>query len=235
MSVNEDLRVASDLRRRILLVGRATIAALALAAVVSQLTVSLVFWYQRGAHDVAQNLVTYFSFFTVESNILSMVLLGILVAAQLGRPRIGRRFDVLLLSATSYMIVTGVVYNVLMRDIVLPADATLVWSNEVLHVVAPLWMLIDWFVSTRERDVRWRDLGTVVIFPALWLGYTLMRAPKTPEQAIDNPYWYPPLDPATYDNGYFGVVGTCLAVTVALLLAAAVQIAYARWRRSARR
>lgn len=231
MIVNEDLRVANDLRRRTLLVGRATIAVLILAAVVGQLSLSLIFWYERGAHDVSQNLATYFSFFTVESNILSLALLGILVAAQLGRPRIGRRFDLLLLCATSYMIVTSIVYNALMRDVELPPDATLGWSNEVLHLVAPIWMVIDWFVSTRERDVRWHDLGTVMIFPASWLAYTLLRAPKTPEQAIDNPYWYPALDPATYANGYFGVATTCLAVTAALLLAAAVLIAFSRWQR----
>jgi hypothetical protein len=220
-------------RRRALLVGRAVMATTILVAVVAQLLTSLHFWAQRGASDGGQNVVTYFSFFTVESNILSLVLLSILVAAQLGRPRIGRRFDVLLLCATSFMLVTGIVYNAMMRDIVLPADATVGWSNEVLHVVAPVWMLLDWFASPRLRDVRWRDLGTVLLFPAAWLAYTLIRAPKSPAEAVGNPYWYPPLDPSTYDTGYLGVIGTCSAVVAMLLVATAVLIVFARWQRSA--
>lgn len=218
-------------RRRLLLLGRAVMAALILAAIVAQLATSLHFWGERGASDVGQNLVTYFSFFTVESNILSLALLGILVAAQLGRPRIGRRFDLLLLCATSFMLVTGIVYNTMMRDVVLPTDATVGWSNEVLHVVAPAWMLLDWFATSRLRDVRWHDLGTVMVFPAAWLTYTLVRAPKTPAEAVGNPYWYPQLDPATYDSGTLGVIGTCSAVAAMLLLAATVLIAFARWQR----
>lgn len=234
MTVTDDLHTTTDLRRRGLLVGRATIAALILASVVGQMVTSLLFWHEQGAHNVAQNVANYFSFFTVESNVLSMLLLGILVAAQLGGPRLGRRFDVLLLSATSYMVVTGIVYNALMRTIELPPAATLDWANEVLHLVAPLWMVIDRIMSTRESELQWRDLGTVAIFPAAWLAFTLLRAPRTPEEAIENPYWYPQLDPSTYDDGYFGVTTTCLAVAATLLLVAAVQVASSRWQRRIR-
>ncbi|WP_347755566.1 Pr6Pr family membrane protein [Agrococcus sp. ProA11] len=234
MTVTEDLHIATDRRRRWLLVGRASIAALILAAVVGQMVTSLVFWHAQGAHDLAQNVANYLSFFTVESNILSLVLLGILVAAQLGGPRLGRRFDVLLLGATSYMVVTAIVYNALMRGIELPPAATLDWANEVLHLIAPLWMVIDRIASTRESELQWRDVGTVTLFPAAWLAFTLLRAPKTPEEAVENPYWYPHLDPSTYDDGYFGVATTCLAVTALLVLAAAAQVAYVRWRQLSR-
>lgn len=231
MTVIEDLHTGTDRRRRMLLIGRAAIAALILASVVGQMVTSLVFWHEQGAHNLAQNVANYLSFFTVESNILSLLLLGILVAAQLGGPRLGRRFDVLLLCATSYMIVTGIVYNALMRSIELPPAATLDWANEVLHLIAPLWMVIDRIASTRESDLQWRDAGTVMLFPAAWLAFTLLRAPKTPEEAIENPYWYPHLDPSTYDDGFFGVTTTCLAVTALLLLAAASQVAFSKWQR----
>lgn len=234
MTVIEDLHTGTDRRRRMLLIGRAAIAALILASVVGQMVTSLVFWHEQGAHNLAQNVANYLSFFTVESNILSLLLLGILVAAQLGGPRLGRRFDVLLLCATSYMIVTGIVYNALMRSIELPPAATLDWANEVLHLIAPLWMVIDRIASTRDSDLQWRDVGTAMLFPAAWLAFTLLRAPKTPEEAIENPYWYPHLDPSTYDDGYFGVATTCLAVSALLLLAAAAQVAYSRWLRISR-
>lgn len=224
---------AASLSRRLLLVGRAVMVLLILAAVVGQLVTSLGFWADRGDPDIGQNLVNFFSFFTIESNLLAMVVLGILVAAQLGRPRIARRFDVLLLCASTYMVVTGVVYNALLRGIELPQGSTLGWSNEVLHLVAPLWMLLDWLLSPRRRDLQWRDLGVVAIFPLVWLAYTLLRAPLVDDTfASGHAYWYPYpfLDPENHANGYGGVVFWCVIVAVVVLLGGALLIAYARWR-----
>lgn len=220
---------------RMLLVGRVTVAGLILAALVGQLSTSLAVWGAMGYGDIPRNVTTYLSFFTVESNLLAMLALGILVAAQLGRPRIGRRFDVALLCITSFMVVTGVVYNATMRDIELPQGATLEWSNEVLHLIAPLWMLLDWLACSRTRDLRWRDLGTVIIFPLVWLGFTFLRAPASSIEASETPYWYPMLDPANYDSGIVGVVGACLGIAAILLLTAAAQLAFDRWRARSRR
>ncbi|GEK81681.1 Pr6Pr family membrane protein [Agrococcus baldri] len=230
MTVAVDMRTRNNAGARTLLIGRTGAVALILSAVIAQLVTSVTFWSERGAHDLGRNIITYLSFFTVESNILAAALLTALLVAQLGRLRLGRRFDVLLLGATAYMVLTGAVYNATMRDVALPASASLEWANEVLHVVAPAWMLLDWIISSRERRLRWRDLGTVAVFPALWLGCTLLRAPRTPEEAIGNPYWYPQLDPASYETGAFGVVTTCLGITVALLLITGALLAHAAWR-----
>lgn len=219
--------------RRALLVGRAAMALLILAAVVGQLVVSLGFWAERGDPDIGQNLVNFFSFFTIQSNLLAMVVLGVLVAAQLGRPRIGRRFDVLLLCATTYMVVTGVVYNILLRGIELPQGSTLGWSNEVLHLVAPLWMLLDWLLSPRRRELRWRDLGVVAIYPLVWLAYTLLRAPLVDDTfASGNPSWYPYpfLNPANHDGGYAGVAVMCVVVATIVVAGGALLLWFARWR-----
>jgi len=219
--------------RRILLVGRAIIAVAILAAVVGQLMTSIAFWTARGDASIPLDLLNFFSFFTIESNIIAMVVLAVLVAAQLGRPRIGRRFDVLLLCAATYMVVTGIVYNTLLRGIELPQGATLGWSNEVLHLVAPLWMLIDWLLSSAKRDVRFADVGVVAIFPLAWLAYTLLRGPVTLDQASGRSWWYPYpfLDPATHANGYAGVAVMSAIIAVTVLLAATGMVAIARAQR----
>ncbi|WP_405218996.1 Pr6Pr family membrane protein [Agrococcus sp. Ld7] len=223
--------------RRVVLIGRAFTALLILAAVIGQLITSITFWTARGDASIPLNLLNFFSFFTIESNVLAMVVLAVLVAAQLGRPRIGRRFDVLLLSVTTYMVVTGIVYNTLLRGIELPQGATLGWSNEILHLVAPLWMLVDWLLSSGKRDVRFPDLGIVVIFPIVWLSYTLLRGPFTLDQATGRDWWYPYpfLDPATHANGYVGVAIMSVIIAAAVVLVAAGLVAIARWRRGARR
>jgi hypothetical protein len=219
--------------RRVLLVGRALIAVAILAAVVGQLVTSITFWTARGDESIPLDLLNFLSFFTIESNIIAGTVLAVLVAAQLGRPRIGRRFDVLLLCATTYMVVTGIVYNTLLRGIELPQGATLGWSNEVLHLIAPLWMLVDWLLSSAKREVRFADLGIVAIFPVVWLGYTLLRGPGTLDQATGRGWWYPYpfLDPASHANGYAGVAIMCLIVAATVLLVAAGLVAIARARR----
>ncbi len=219
--------------RRLLLVGRAVIALAILAAIVGQLITSITFWTARGDASIPLDLLNFFSFFTIESNVFAMVVLAVLVAAQLGRPRIGRRFDVLLLCAATYMVVTGIVYNTLLRGIELPQGATLGWSNEVLHLIAPLWMLVDWLLSSAKRDVRFADLGVVAIFPVAWLAYTLLRGPVTLDQASGRSWWYPYpfLDPATHANGYAGVAVMSLIVAATVLLVAAGMVAISRARR----
>lgn len=221
--------------RRLLLVGRALIAAAILAAVIGQLITSIAFWTARGDASIPLDLLNFFSFFTIESNLLAMVVLAVLVAAQLGRPRIGRRFDLLLLCTTTYMVVTGIVYNTLLRGIELPQGATLGWSNEVLHLIAPLWMLVDWLLSSGKRDVRFRDLGVVAVYPVIWLAYTLLRGPITLDQASGRGWWYPYpfLDPASHASGYAGVATMCVVVAATVLLAAAGLVAIARARRGA--
>ena len=59
-------------------------------------------------------------------------------------------------------VVTGVVYNLLLRGVELPQGTTVEWSNEVLHVVACAYIVLDWFiapaalrpVSASTRQVR---------------------------------------------------------------------------------
>lgn len=223
--------------RRALLVGRAVAALLILAAIIGQLITSVSFWNARGDASIALDLLNFFSFFTIESNVLAMVVLGVLVAAQLGRPRIGRRFDVLLLSVTTFMVITGIVYNILLRGIELPQGATLGWSNEILHLIAPLWLLVDWMLSSGKRDVRFGDLGIVAIFPVVWLAYTLVRGPFTFDQATGRDWWYPYpfLDPATHASGYGGVALMSVVIAAAVVLVAAGLVAFARWRRGAPR
>ena len=63
--------------RRFLLVGRATTAVAILAAIVGQLITSITFWTARGDASIPLDLLNFFSFFTIESNIGACVVLGL--------------------------------------------------------------------------------------------------------------------------------------------------------------
>ncbi len=158
---------------------RLLVAALIAAAVVAQL-VRTVGNAVDGHHDVATVVANFLSFFTIDSNLISVVVL-VIVGLQGLRSRADTTstfaLDLVRACAATYMIVTGVVYNTLLRGIELPQGVTVPWSNEVLHVVAPLFMLIELLFGSSPPRLPWRAVGAILVFPLVWVVYTMVRGP----------------------------------------------------------
>jgi hypothetical protein len=121
------------------------------------------------------------------------------------------------------MVVTGVVYNLLLRNVELPQGTTVPWSNEILHVVAPLWMLLDWLFAPGRRELVWRTIWVIIVFPLVWVIYTLIRGPITPNELTGVGYWYPYpfLDPNLSANGYLSVAFYVILIAIVVGLTAA--------------
>src|SRR5690349_9424872 len=154
---------------------RLAMAALIIAAVVAQLAKSLSTAAELG-RDVGTTLANFFSFFTILSNSLTAV---VLIWAAVWFFTRGRQADaeppalaLSLACVTTYMIITGVVYNLLLRQIELDqGSAPIPWSNEVLHLIGPLFLVVDLFVGPLRRALPWRAVWAIVAFPILWVGY----------------------------------------------------------------
>jgi hypothetical protein len=204
------------------------------AAVIGQLVTSLGFWTEKGVTNIGSNIVNFLSFFTIDSNILSAVVL--LVGAYLlaRRQDDPRWFLIARLCVVTYMVTTGVVYNLLLRGIELPQGSTLGWSNEILHVVVPVYLLIDWLFAPGRRPVRWRAIWIVVVFPLAWSVYTLVRGPLVIDQVYGTDFWYPYpfLNPNAQPNGYASVAVYMLLITAIIALAGLGAIAASRTKRA---
>ena len=177
------------------------------AAMVGQLITTYNNWTSLGIENRSAAFVNFFSFFTIDSNVGAVVVLAIgavLLTRKIGDPR---WFAILRASVTSYMVVTFIVYNLLLRGIELPQGTTLPWSNEVLHVVAPLLIILDWFFAPGRRRLEWKELRIIVAFPIVWAAYTLIRGPFAYNDVAKKPTWYPYpfLDPSLSPEGYFSV------------------------------
>ncbi|WP_029263241.1 MULTISPECIES: Pr6Pr family membrane protein [unclassified Microbacterium] len=211
---------------------RIAAAVLAVAAIVAQLIRSLEIagaaTTEWGAH-LPTVIANFFSFFTIESNVLAAVALacgGIWGLARRSTTTAEPRWlAILLMCASTYMIVTGVVYNLLLRGIELPQGSTVGWSNEVLHVVIPIIMLADVLFAPRRRALGWGAVGIAAIFPIVWVIYTLIRANLVIAPATGKPYWYPYpfLDP-TQTGGYVGVSLYVLLIAAIIIGAAALVV-----------
>lgn len=207
---------------RILFAAVRVVVALAIVtAIIGQLVTSITFWSSRDPGVLGTTLGNFFSFFTVQSNLAAAVTLAIGAVVLLQRGNEDPRwFAILMTSVATYMVTTGIVYNVLLRGIELDPGLTQPWSNEVVHAIAPAYLLLDRLFAPGVRPLPAKTIGVVVIFPLAWAAYTLLRAPFVTSPATGTAGWYPYpfLDPRLSDNGYLSVAFS--VVLIALVIAA---------------
>ena len=160
----------------------------------------------------------YFAYFTIQSamiNIVVMIVGGIMAMTM---ERDTRLYTAIRASVFSYAIVTGVVYNLLLRDI--PNDdgyMAPVWPNEALHVWIPIYIALDWLLSPGRARIAWSTLWLAVSYPLIWVGVTMLRGAAT------GWYPYPFLEPEG-PNGVVGVITYVVAIAAFIIVLAAVAV-----------
>lgn len=200
-------------------------AAVIVAAIVAQLIRTLGFAIDKD-RDFLTVLTNFFSFFTILSNTAAAIVL-IWAAIRLLASRDPVRPDppalaVALVCVTTYLTITGVVYNVLLRAVSIGPD-TVGWANEVMHVWAPLFLVVDLLVGPGRRGLPWRAAFATLVFPLAWIAYTLVRAPLIIAPATGAVGWYPypfldPGGPAGWPGVWAYVAGIAAAIVVVAFL-----------------
>lgn len=211
---------------------RAAMATGIIAAVVVQLSASISTATELGK-DVLTTITNFFSFFTVLSNLAAAIVLLWAASHTLRVRRDAQEplpLAVALAAVTTFMIITGVVYNVLLRGVELPqGSAPVPWSNEVLHLIAPLFMVVDLLLVRTRRRLPWHALWVVLAFPVAWATYTLVRGPLVTNPTTLQPYWYPYpfLDP-NGSGGWGSVAMYVVAITAVFVIVGAGVVAWKR-------
>lgn len=143
----------------------------------------------------------YFAYFSIVSAILAGSLLVITGIRLLGDLAESKRVEIARLSMTVAMIVVGIVYHALLSDVANDVrDGDYVWPvfpNEFIHSYGPVLIVVDYLLSNKGFKLRMRAAFWVVVFPLLWLTFSVIRG------TITNwwPYWF--INP----NGEAGVIG----------------------------
>lgn len=213
------------------------VAAVAIAAAVVAQFISSASGAAAAGRDIATTVANFFSFFTILSNVSAAVVLLLLAVRHLRRRRStrdGAEIDPRALATalayvSTYMIVTGVVYNLLLRGLPLQPE-TVGWSNEILHVWGPLFLLLDVLLGAGRRRLPWTAALGAAVFPIAWIVYTLLRAPLITNPTTGAPYWYPYpfLDPNT--GGWSSVMVYIVVIAVAIVALAFGIVAIGRAR-----
>jgi len=178
------------------LILRPLLGLLTLAAIGSQLLIHV----RLGA-----NVVNFFSYFTNLSNLIAAAVLLLTTKRQ----QKARRFDRLRAFSTVNMVVVGIVFSLLLRNVELGALQP--WVNFVLHYLMPCAVLLDWLLDPPSTRLGTRVLTLFLIFPAAYLAYSLLRGAQV--------HWYPyPFLNPDHIGGYGGVAGYSVGITVLFLL-----------------
>lgn len=184
--------------------GRACFAVLALVAIAVQLA--------DLASKGALNPVSYFSYFTIDSNLIAVA--ALLASATRRRAARSAIIDLVRGGAVVYMSVTGIVFTLLLSNT--DVDTAIPWVNTVVHELMPLVIVTDWLLDPPTACLSTRHGLLWLSFPLVWIIYTLARG------AIVSLYPYPFLDPS--NGGYPSVAIYCVGIFVVMAIVCALTV-----------
>ena len=205
-----------------------TTAALAWTALLVQLGINVI----KGASaeagpvvGVGMELVNYFGYFTILTNLLVALVLTLPAVAPASAA--ARRFADLRTTwtAAAGIIVVGVAYHLLLSKIYNPTGIEAV-TDLAFHYLVPALYAVYWIAFTDAREARWtRHVGALSVYPTAYFAYLVVRG----ELIGTYPYFF--VDVRTL--GLLGAFRNAMGILVCYL-AVAWLIALAARRRGAR-
>lgn len=209
---------------------RIAVAGVALSGVLAGLVVNIDRASRLG-QDMGLVLANYFSLLTVTMSLLSAAVLLAAVAWDLRNPGTTPeplRITLAMAAVAAPILIVGLVYNLLLRGpsigVALGDSVGILlldeYAVEVMHVVLPLFFVLDILFAPRRGTLPWWSLAVMVGYPLTWVTYTLVRGELVGNPDGSAPWWYPYpfLDPHGA-GGYgstFAYIGAILAAFLAV-------------------
>lgn len=119
-------------------------------------------------------LINFFSFFTVLTNTLVVVVLSY---ALVQRDSAAKRFFLapgISSGIAVSIVVVSLAYNLLLRHLWQPEGFQFV-ADELLHDVMPALFFIFWWRCVPKGSLRFKHIGAWVIYPLVYFAYVLLR------------------------------------------------------------
>ena len=156
-------------------------------------------------------IVNFFSFFTVQSNVLVVVTSALLA---LDPDRRSTVFRVLRLDAVICITVTGVVFHLALADLqeLTGWDAL---ADFVLHTLSPVLAALGWLVLGPRSHLTPRIVRLAVLPPIGWLAYALVYGAIVEDRFGNDYYAYPFMNVQVH--GYAVALLRCALVAVLFL------------------
>ena len=153
-------------RARVHDVLRVAAALLAVVAITYQLA-------RLQGHPSFRGAGNFFSFFTIQSNILAAA--ALVLAVLVRRDERSRGFDTARTAATFYIAITGVVFAALLSGLQEQLDTHNPFANSVLHYVIPAAAAADWLADPPRHRLGTKVALAWLAYPVAWFAYTPAR------------------------------------------------------------
>ena len=124
--------------------------------------------------SLSETIVRFFSFFTIQTNILVAVCFTFLWLKPKSKWGLFFSKPKNTTAITLYITIVGLVYNAILRFLWAPTGSQKV-VDELLHLVIPILVLLYWILFVPKKTLEFKDIFPWLIFPALYLVYTLIR------------------------------------------------------------
>lgn len=93
------------------------------------------------------------------------------------------RFSVIA-AITVYMTIVGLIYAVILKGIWQP-EGLFKLTDDLLHTVSPILFAVFWLIFTFKENIHWKQVLPWLIFPFLYLIYSLIRGSITGDYPYD--------------------------------------------------
>lgn len=152
--------------------------------IIYSIALAFIAWYSIALqlYLITGSISNFFSYFTILSNLLIAVSLTVSSFTQ--NSKAGNFFSLLSIQTAIalYIFIVSLVYNIILRSIAVFTGWQL-FVNNMLHVVIPILYIIFWMFFRTKGNLRWKDAGYWILFPAIYLTYSLIRGSII--------HWYP--------------------------------------------
>jgi hypothetical protein len=194
----------------------AVLAGLAWFGVLLQLWLSIRMAIGNGG-SIVSGLVAYLGYFTVLTN----VFVAIVATAGAVRPATVLYRPALVGCVTTAILVVGLVYHGLLREIWEPQGAQWV-ADIVLHYAVPIGALVHWRMYAMQPAVGWLAPFQWCWYPLAYFVYVILRG------ELIHAYPYPFIDVTVL--GYARTLAHSLGLLAGFVLVGCVVVALARFR-----
>lgn len=198
------------------------IAALVLGALIGVAGIGLQFHFmmQVPGLSTAEAVIRFFSYFTILTNLL--VLCGYIFPLLIPASRPGRFFSRAPMRGATllYIVIVGIVYAVLLRNLYHPAGWAKV-ADALVHDIAPVYYALFWLVFAEKSGLRSKYAVQWLVYPLVYLAYTLLRG------VFVGWYPYPFIDVNVL--GYARTLVNVAALTLVFLISGFIVIASGKW------
>ncbi len=191
-------------------IAAAIVALLAGTALFGQFALNVT---ERGT-GVVDELTRLYGYFTIWSNTAVALIAG--YAGLLGRAR-GPAHPALLAASMVWIVVVGLVYNVLLAGLNHPPTPLRALIDNVFHIVTPLLWPAWWLTLRPPGTLAWRDLGAVLPLPLAYCGTSLWLGQQTGRYA----YFFIDVGTLGWDRVAINIAGLAALFTMLMLAAIA--------------